>query len=558
MKNFIELLIFQSAICAGASQIALMALPRRAKRSGMEIIMRKKDLLKKLLIGMLTAAMIVPCAGSFTAHAESSSSSESTSSSKKENSSSSDDSEESSSETSQSTSRDTYSAATSTSSFILPAGTWVTPEVSYGQDVYVVLPIVNMFKYNVKDVVITPVVSTSKSEWPFEILQTGYTQKIDVLVGEEACPNVADRVQNVVWAFRAREDVLNGYYKIDYNINYTNPACEVESCTISTFVKTIGKPGAGSVDGDADHKGNISTPRVIVGGFTTEPAEVYAGDTFTLNLNIRNTSKKTAVSNVEITLEAVVEGKDENTYSAFLPTSGSNTIYVDKIPADGSTDIAISLTAKADLVQKPYAMNIKMAYEDADYNAFTSESSVSVPIKQLSKFETSSADVMPSSIEVGQESNVMFSIYNTGKTKLYNVSVRFEGDTVEGGDAFIGPLESGATGNVDVMLTGTQATMDEGIIKAIISYENESGIVTEEEKEITLFVTEPVYEDEMSMEDGMMEEESKKSVLPIVIAIVAAVVVIVIVLIVLLRKKKKKKQEQAELLELEEELKDEE
>ena len=78
------------------------------------------------------------------------------------------------------------------------------------------------------------------------------------------------------------------------------------------------------------------------------------------------------------------------------------------------------------------------------------------------------------------------------------------------------------------------------------------------EKEITLFVTEPVYEDEMSMEDGMMEEESKKSVLPIVIAIVAAVVVIVIVLIVLLRKKKKKKQEQAELLELEEELKDEE
>lgn len=508
--------------------------------------MRKNKWWEKLVIGALAAAMMVPCVGDFTVKAESVSGNQTSDSA-------------SNADNNASSSRDTYSAATSTSSFILPAGTWVTPEVSHGQDVFVVLPIVNMFKYNVKDVVITPVVSTNKSEWPFEILQTGYTQKVDVLVGEEACPNVPDRVQNVVWAFRAREDVLSGYYKIDYNINYTNPACEVESCTISTFVKMIGKPGAGSVDGGDESDGKVSTPRVIVGGFTTNPTDVYAGDTFTLNLNIRNTSKKTAVSNLEITLEAAVEGKDDNTYSAFLPTSGANTVYVNNIPADGSTDIAIDLTAKADLVQKPYAMNIKMAYEDSDYNPFTSDASVSIPVKQLSKFETSSADVMPSAIEVGQESNVMFSIYNTGKTKLYNVSVRFEGDSIEGGDTFIGPLESGTTGNVDAMVTGVQATMDEGIIKAVISYENESGVVTEEEKEIELFVTEPVFDDEMMMDEGMMEEEPKKSKLPVIIAAAAvAVIAAVIVLIVVLKKRKKKKLELAELAELEEELKDEE
>lgn len=531
--------------------------------------MRKKALLEKILIGVLVSAMMVPCAGSFTVRAEnetqtsSSSESTSTSTSSSKKSSSSSGSSDSNSNTdsgsgSSGSSSDSYSSATSTSPFILPAGTWVTPEVSYGQDVYVVLPVVNMFKYNVKDVVITPVISTNKNEWPFEIIQTGYTQKLDALVGEEACPNVADRVQNVVWAFRAREDVLSGYYKIDYNINYTNPACVVESCTISTFVKTIGKPGAGSVDGDDDN-GKVSMPRVIVEGFTTSPAEVYAGDTFTLNLNLRNTSKKTAVSNVQITLEAAVEGKDENTYSAFLPTSGSNTIFVDQISAGGSTDIVIDLTAKADLVQKPYAMNIKMEYEDSEYNAFTSDASVSVPIKQQSKFETSSADVMPASIEVGQESNVMFSIYNTGKTKLYNVAVRFEGDSVEGGDAFIGPLESGATGNVDVMLAGIQPTMDEGIIKAVISYENESGVLTEEEKEISLFVTEPVFEDEMMMGDEMMETEPEKNKLPVIIAVIAVVVVLVLIITAaVLRKRKKKRLEMKELAELEEELKDEE
>ena len=455
-------------------------------------------------------------------------------------------------------SRDTYSSATSTSSYILPAGTWLTPEASYGQYVYVTLPILNMFKYNIKDVIITPVVSTNTSEWPFEIEATGYTQKLDVLVGEEAAPNITDRVKNVTWAFKTRDDVLNGYYKIDYNVLYTNPACEVESCTISTFVKTIGKAGAGSTDGADSESGNISTPRVIVSGFSTNPKEVFAGDTFTLTLGIENTSKRTPVSNVEFTLDAAVEGKDDNTYSAFLPTSGSNTIYIDKIGAGQSTQISIDLTAKADLVQKPYVMNIKMAYEDMKYKEFENTSSVSIPVKQVSKFETSTPEIMPDTIEVGAETNVMFSIYNTGKTKLYNVAVRFEGSSIEGGDAFIGPLESGATGNVDVMLTGKAVTTDDGIIHAIISYENESGVVTEEKKEMTLYVNEPsAVEEDMMPEEDMGTENKENKFLPILIGIIVLVVVVIIVVISILKARSKKRKENKELNDLEQELIDE-
>ena len=53
---------------------------------------------------------------------------------------------------------------------------------------------------------------------------------------------------------------------------------------------------------------------------------------------------------------------------------------------------------------------------------------------------------------VGEQSNVMFQIYNTGKTTLYNVQVKFEADSVEGGDTFIGNLAPDATGNVDAMV----------------------------------------------------------------------------------------------------------
>ena len=43
---------------------------------------------------------------------------------------------------------------------------------------------------------------------------------------------------------------------------------------------------------------------------------------------------------------------------------------------------------------------------------------------------------------------IMFDVYNTGKTTLYNVWVKFEGDSISGGDSFLGTISSGATGPV--------------------------------------------------------------------------------------------------------------
>ena len=68
-----------------------------------------------------------------------------------------------------------------------------------------------------------------------------------------------------------------------------------------------------------------------------------------------------------------------------------------------------------------------------------------------------------------EQSNVMFQIYNTGKTTLYNVQVKFEADSVEGGDTFIGNLAPGATGNVDAMVNGIAATTDDGSVKAVLT-----------------------------------------------------------------------------------------
>ena len=425
--------------------------------------------------------------------------------------------------------------------YVQVGGNWVTPVATYSQRVNVVLPIVNMAKEDATDVIVTPVLDTDPENWPFDIEQSSYTVKLDRLAGENVNGDAMERRQEITWNFRTRKDVTSGYKKIAFNVQYTNSAGEQVNTTLNTYVKAVGAPGSGTGD-------TTSTPRLIVTGFDTNPEQVRAGDTFTLTVHMKNTAKRTAVSNVEFTLKAATEGKDADAvYEAFLPVAGSSTIYVESIPAGGTTDLVIDMKAKADLAQKPYVLNIDMKYEDEKLKEFTASSSVSIPVYQEARYEISEPEVMPSSIDVGSESNVMFSIYNTGKTTLYNVSVRFEGDSVSGGEAFVGNIQSGGTGNVDTMLTGVAPTTDDGIIKAIISFEDNETNKTEVEKELTLYVSEPVYDD-MDMNDYDMSDDTK-SVLPIWAKILLVLVVIAAIVAAVIIVKKKKKARAASLLE---------
>ena len=93
-----------------------------------------------------------------------------------------------------------------------------------------------------------------------------------------------------------------------------------------------------------------------------------------------------------------------------------------------------------------------------------------IPVKQYARLSTSTIDVMPDSLTVGSESNVMFGINNTGKVILYNVTVTFEADSIKTTDAYVGNIKPGETGNVDTMLTGVAPTwMRNGTASALIT-----------------------------------------------------------------------------------------
>lgn len=435
-----------------------------------------------------------------------------------------------------------------------------------------VLNVTNTGDVNLKNVKISPKLKEQGDKWPFKTEYQKYEETIASLE--------AGKSGSVSFRFTERDNAGDSRYKLTFDVTAENESGEQviideRSFYVNTTAKPesqdTGKPNSGTVSESADvgvmaaaggfdngeavysgggSSGNGSVPRVIVTGFTTNPAEVRAGSDFTLTIHLKNTSKQTRVSNMLFELQAPTEGADEQSAApAFLPTSGSNSIYLEGIGANGTADISMKLSAKADLVQKPYSINLTMKYEDSQASQIDTEASISIPVKQNARFEFSEFEITPESIEVGEEANVSCNLYNLGRIKLYNVKAIFEGDHIKREETFLGNLEPGSSTAIDVMLEGTKVSEGEGKVKMTLSYEDEAGAVSTTEESLNLQVSEASVDD-MVMEDMPEETGGSIPVLPIIVLVLA---VIGIAAVIIIRKKKKARR----LLEEEEGLLDE-
>lgn len=404
-------------------------------------------------------------------------------------------------------------------------------------------------------------------QWPFQTDYQNYQTTVKSLE--------AGKTEQVKFRLTQKEDVgtarytLQFDYTADGNVSgsgafYVNTTAKPAAKAPDTDQKADGNPqepsgnispladAGGYSNGDASYSGGGvsdgkgSVPRVIVTGFSTDPAEVKAGSDFTLTVHLKNTSKTSRVRNMLFDLTAPEEGADEQTTApAFLPASGSSSVYLDGIKAGGTADISMKMNAKADLLQKPYSVQLSMKYEDADYNAIEATSGLSIPVKQDARFEFSEFEISPESISVGEEGNVMCSLYNLGRIKLYNVKAVFEGSCIEKEEVFVGNVESGTTASIDAMVEGKKATKGPAEVKMTLSYENEEGEATTVEKTFQLEVVEET-EDTGDME---AVEEPEKSGFPVWLIGILVVLAAVVTMVVLKKKKQKRmKNEEEELL----------
>ena len=317
---------------------------------------------------------------------------------------------------------------------------------------------------------------------------------------------------------------------------------------------TAAEPEAGSVynsepSAAGGGSASISVPRVIVTGFSTEPGEVRAGSNFRLVVHLKNTSSRTGVSNLLFDLQAPSSGTEEAAEApAFLPASGSSSIYVDSIPAGGTKDISIELNARADLVQKPYSITMNMKYEDSGAAQYEAQSSLAIPIRQEARFEFSKMQIAPDTVSVGEEANISCSLYNLGRVKMYNVKARFEGKMIDTQEQFIGNLDAGATGTIDVIVTAKKATQGSGECKLVLTYEDDAGNVSTSEQKFKMTVLEETATEDTEMMPDAVPEENGSPAVPAAAAL--AVIAAAAGGAVVFRKHRKKKNHEAEEEEL--------
>ncbi len=410
-----------------------------------------------------------------------------------------------------------------------------TPSANYSEVMNFDVNVRNTGYKTAYDVRVDMELSEDITKFPFEINDGNYDRQMGNMN--------PDQTVAVPFSMAVREKAKSGYYPIKFKIRYRenengNFAAPVED---TFYVRVYGKDEDDSLDSEAGENERTKA-RIIVDSFETDPAEIYAGQDFTLKVRMKNASNSIVASNILFTFESEAVSDSP----VFTTVNGSNSVVVNSLAPGASDTLTIKFSSSPTAEQRSYTITINEQYDSPEFKNAKEAVKIAVGLKQEARLNTGTIEVMPDAISVGEESNVMFSINNTGKVMLYNVNAVFEADSIQKNECYVGNIEPGKSGNVDTMINGIAPTTDDGKVKLSITYEDENGKVSTVEKEIQLMVNEDQSMDESNVDDTWSSDDvqpepsttDKLKHLAIPVGIVG--VVLAAVILVVIRRKKKK------------------
>lgn len=396
----------------------------------------------------------------------------------------------------------------------------------------------------VMNIKVAPKLSTSLDEFPFAI------ERVDYTVGYNGFIN-ANQIIEFQFDMRFADKVTAGVKKVDFTVTYERgwgsaEGSSTESCDVSLYVNvTKGYEAAGETPGGETTQ---TLPKLVVDSYSFSEEKIYAGETFTLTFTVRNTSNEEDTKSILVTMTNNADtGK-------LTPAEGSNTLYIDKLAKGESKTMTMSIATAPDTEAKAYEIKLDFEYEGTKTRPATlakGESSASIPVTVMQKIRLKIDDpTVDGEAMEGESVPVYFSLYNMGRSPIYNCMVTVEGDGLSLEDSFFqGTVAAGNSMRADLsIITATPGQIDGEIV---ISYEDSLEEKMEERLPLSLYVTEaynpdangdmddPGYIDQPTI--GGMDDPSSSGT-PVWIWIVLGVVVAaaIVVAIILLKKKRAK------------------
>ena len=394
----------------------------------------------------------------------------------------------------------------------------------------------------VSNIKAVPKLSTSLDEFPFAIEQVDYTIGYNGMIG-------VNQIIEFQFNLRFADKVTAGVKKVDFTITYDRGWASAtgdssESCDISLYVNvTRGYEAAGSEPGGET---TAALPKIVVDSYSFSSDKIYAGEDFDLTFTVRNTSNEEETKSILVTVTNNAEtGK-------LTPASGSNTLYIDKLGKGESKTMTMSIATAPDTEAKAYEIKLEFDYEGTKTRPATlsnGQSSASIPVTIMQKIRLKIEDpTIDGEPMEGESVPVYFSMYNMGRSSIYNCMVTVEGDGLSMEESFFqGTVAAGSTMRADFsLITATPGQIDGEIV---ITYEDSLEEKMEERLPLSLYVSEaynpdmyPGVVDPDGMIDTMggMEDPSAYGGIPVWAWIVGGVVAAaaVVAVIIILKKKR--------------------
>ena len=394
----------------------------------------------------------------------------------------------------------------------------------------------------VSNIKAVPKLSTRLDQFPFAIEQVDYT------IGYNGMISV-NQIIEFQFNLRFADKVTAGVKKVDFTITYDRGWASAtgdssESCDISLYVNvTRGYEAAGSEPGGET---TAALPKIVVDSYSFSSDKIYAGEDFDLTFTVRNTSNEEETKSILVTVTNNAEtGK-------LTPASGSNTLYIDKLGKGESKTMTMSIATAPDTEAKAYEIKLEFDYEGTKTRPATlsnGQSSASIPVTIMQKIRLKIEDpTIDGEPMEGESVPVYFSMYNMGRSSIYNCMVTVEGDGLSMEESFFqGTVAAGSTMRADFsLITATPGQIDGEIV---ITYEDSLEEKMEERLPLSLYVSEaynpdmyPGEGDPNGMIDTMggMEDPSASGGIPVWAWIVGGVVAAaaVVAVIIILKKKR--------------------
>ncbi|MGN0497068.1 MAG: COG1361 S-layer family protein [Lachnospiraceae bacterium] len=222
-------------------------------------------------------------------------------------------------------------------------------------------------------------------------------------------------------------------------------------------------------------KVEAATPRVMVSDYNVKGGQVVSGEEFDLNITIKNESAN-SVKNIKVTIST------EN--GELLPVQGAGTAYIKEIKGGEEQEVSFPMAAAYGLEEKSYKLAIKTEYEGGGIG-YSVDEAVFIPVSLKQRLSVTDIYTAENSYEVGDTVEISAVVNNLGSGSLYNVSAKIVGDNLSDGETYVGNIEPGKSGTID-LLTKADRVSEGNYIKnqMIVYYEDKAG--NQYENEIAL------------------------------------------------------------------------